>query len=159
MLDRSALAVSVVTLLLLGCSGASAPGDDSREAGTHTDAATDQAAGEARSPIEASGSDASDAHSPGADVAHEAALTEAAPSVDSSAAAAGPCASCTAMMCPTQLEGCAGSEGCTDALVAFNDCFTAPDLGASCGATFASAGSQASAMWACMSTTCKATCG
>jgi hypothetical protein len=151
MQTRTARLAGIVALLL-GCSCGGSSGGGSPEAGQ--DAAPKEAsAHESGSHDAGSESDASDAHETSAD-----APSDTGSAVDSAGAGSGPCASCTAMMCPTQLEACAGSEACTNALVTFNDCFTAPSLGASCGAAFAMAGPEASAMWACMSTMCKSTC-
>jgi hypothetical protein len=155
MLARTALfAASALTLLLVGCSGGGSAGGGSPEAGGHADAPSHkEAASSDREPLpDASGGD-------GGDAAPEAkARADSAPSVDSEGAGVGPCASCTAGMCPTELEACAMSSECTNGIVAFNSCFTAPSLGTSCGATFATQGSAAGAIWACMSTKCKSTC-
>jgi len=155
MLARTALSTtSALTLLLVGCSGGSSTGSGSPEAGGHPDAPSHkEAASSDREPIaDARGGDAGDA-------APEAkAPADSASGVDSAGAAVGPCASCTAGMCPTELEACAMSPECTNGIVAFNSCFTAPSLGASCGATFATQGSAAATIWACMSTMCKSTC-
>ena len=148
MLERMALlATSAVTCALLGCSGGSPPPGGAPEGGEHADARSHkEAASSDRGPMaEASGGDAGDAPHGEA-------------GVDASGAGSGPCASCTAGMCPTALEACALSSDCTNGIVAFNSCFTAPSLGASCGATFATQGSAASAIWACMAMKCKSTC-
>jgi len=155
MLARTALlAVSALTPLLVGCSGGGSAGGGAPEAGGHADAPShkDAASRDRESLAEASGEDAGDA-------APEAkASADSAPGIDSAGAGEGPCASCTAGMCPTELEACAMSSECTNGIVAFNSCFTAPSLGTSCGATFATQGSAAAAIWACMSAKCKSTC-
>lgn len=87
---------------------------------------------------------------------------EEAPSVPAEGGMLGvnPCASCTAQQCLNPLEACGGSQACLSALQAFNACFGAAlDAGASCGATFAATGPEASTLWQCMSTTCASSCG
>jgi len=147
---------SLLALLLplVACSSAASPSTGAPDAGGHEDR---------ESPHEASASDravpADAAHRDveGADAPRESANDSPSAS-DATIAGSGPCASCTASKCLMQLEACAGSSVCTDALVAFNSCFTAPALGASCGASFAMQGSEAAALWACLSTMCASTC-
>lgn len=146
-------------LLLVGCSGASSPPGGSPEASPR-DAATpsDAPIADGGSPLDASGGESGDGPK-GGDAATEAeAAVDAASSVDSAGAGSGPCASCTATQCLTELEACAASTACTNGLVAFNSCFTSPSLGASCGATFATQGTEAAALWACLSSMCTSTC-
>ncbi len=70
------------------------------------------------------------------------------------------CAACTATDCLPALEACGASQACLDALQEFNTCYGAdPTGGATCGATLASTGSAASALWSCLSSRCRTTCG
>jgi hypothetical protein len=159
MLAHIANLAPLALLLLVGCSGASSPPGGSPEASPH-DAATssDAPIADGGSRVEASGGESGDGPK-GGDAATEAeAAFDAASTLDSSGAGSGPCASCTATQCLTELEACAASTACTNGLVAFNSCFTSPSLGASCGATFATQGTEAAALWACISSMCMATC-
>jgi hypothetical protein len=77
-----------------------------------------------------------------------------------SAASQDSCAACTATDCLAALESCGSSQACLQALQEFNSCYGAdPTGGAACGATLASTGSVASALWSCLSTKCRTTCG
>jgi hypothetical protein len=152
--------VAFLLLLASGCSSASGdPGDggktgDARNPDAAAKVETGALTGDAP---ETGASDARSVDSGDAGATGEASAD--APAVpDAPTASSGSCASCTAMSCLSELEACAGDEGCTDALVAFNDCFTTPTAGGACGATLSGEGSTANALWACMSTSCKGVC-
>jgi hypothetical protein len=70
------------------------------------------------------------------------------------------CAACTVQVCMAQLQGCAASQACLDALQGFNACYGAsPDAGAVCGAMLAASGPEGATLWQCLSTSCTSACG
>jgi hypothetical protein len=128
--------------LAVGCSSASsasptASGDDASPDDTLTDGSAVDALG---SGGEAAAVEAGDAGAPGASEQS--------------------CAACTATDCLSALEACGSSQACLQALEEFNSCYGAdPTGGAACGGTLASTGSAASALWSCLSSRCRTTCG
>jgi hypothetical protein len=70
------------------------------------------------------------------------------------------CAACTASDCLSALESCGKSHACLDALQEFNACYGSEvTAGNACGGKLASTGSAASALWSCMSSKCRPSCG
>jgi hypothetical protein len=126
----------------LGCSSASSPSSTSPGDDESTgDAAVDGAGGDAQG----SGEDAADVQ---------------AGDTGTSGPNAQSCAACTATDCLSALESCGSSQSCLSALQEFNTCYGEdPTAGATCGATLASTGTDASDLWSCLSSKCHPSCG
>jgi hypothetical protein len=147
----------VVSVALAACSGSSGSGTTESPSPTDPSGSGDGSSGDGGGGGSSGGS--ADAGA-GGDASHPG---DAGKGGDSGAVAAGvgPCAGCTANKCLPQLQACAGSQACTNALVDFNNCFGAQTDGTNgtCGATFAKADSASSALWKCDESKCPGECG